>query len=453
MTDSPPPPPPPRRGGRPYPPPPSRQSAARWAASHPEVAERASRSRADEAGAGRRARPAEGVREPRRGNGAVRQALAGRPPLRQRRERHEPEGGRVDRQLFREPSGRTASAGRILGVGLLCFALWTIFDANQLYHSALASPEGTRRTAAVTLLRPLAAVSNAVGLSGLVNWGDQALGRSNGTPGGYVTVRTPHVSLGASGPMTVGPNGLSALPHFPGHGVKVVSPGGPPANLPPLAQPTMARPLTILDIGDSIGEDLGFGLGDVFGSDPYVRVVQKGVESTGLARPDYYNWPAQLESQLRHYHPAAVVVMMGANDDQALNQNGTFLSAGSAAWASAYRSRVQLIIEEALAAHARVVWVGLPSMAGNNVNSAFAAMVNSIFQSVCSSLPGVTYVPSWNLLANRRGGFTIYKTINGSVDQIRSADGVHLYPAGYDLLAHALVQPMEQAWHIDLHVS
>jgi len=29
---------------------------------------------------------------------------------------------------------------------------------------------------------------------------------------------------------------------------------------------------------------------------------------------------------------------------------------------------------------------------------------------------------------------------------------VHLLPAGYDLLAKALVQPMQRAWHVNLHI-
>ncbi len=303
----------------------------------------------------------------------------------------------------------------------------------------------------------MAAVSNALGLSGLVNWGDQALGKSNGAPGGYTTVPNPTIALGPSrGPNSEGPNGVAPFPHLPGHGVRVHNPGGggPPSqlNLAPVPQPTLAHPLTILDIGDSIGEDLGLGLGDVFGTDPYVRIIQKGVESTGLARPDYYNWPAQLETDLNTYHPQAVVVMLGANDDQALNANGGFVPVGTAAWKAAYTSRVALVMDEAVAAHARVIWVGLPPMAGQNVSSAFAKQVNLIFEETAASHPGVTYVPSWNLLSNSSGGFTIYLTVNGSVVQIRSSDGVHLYPAGYDLLANALVKPMETAWRVNLHV-
>ena len=39
-------------------------------------------------------------------------------------------------------------------------------------------------------------------------------------------------------------------------------------------------------------------------------------ESTGLTRPDYFNWPAELQSDLAKYNPQVVVIMIGANDPQ-----------------------------------------------------------------------------------------------------------------------------------------
>jgi lysophospholipase L1-like esterase len=65
----------------------------------------------------------------------------------------------------------------------------------------------------------------------------------------------------------------------------------------------------------------------------------------------------------------------------------------------------------------------------------------------------VAYFPAAKVLSSKTGGFTEYLSVNGSWEQIRSSDGVHLLPPGYDLLAQALVQPMQLAWHVDLHVG
>lgn len=356
---------------------------------------------------------------------------------------------RVDRELFRQPSGRRASAGRVLAVGLLCFGIWTLFDANQLYHNALTSPFGTRRSVAIAILRPLAAVSNAIKFSGPVNAADSALGR-NGATTSPTLPPPPPLPLVGRAPNDADSAGVAPRPHGGGSYVPPAAAVWPP----PLRQPTPARPLVMLDIGDSIGEDLGYGLGDVFSNDPYVRVVQKGRIDTGLARPDVYNWPVALEEDIKRYHPGAVVVMLGANDEQSLEYgNGKAVSLGTARWLAIYKHRVSLLMDEATASGAHVIWVGLPPMAAPGVDSSFVARLNVWFEQLAAAHSGVTFVPSWKTLAGPRGGFVQYKDVNGRVQQIRYSDGVHLAPTGWDLLASTLLGPMTKAWHIDLHAT
>jgi lysophospholipase L1-like esterase len=350
--------------------------------------------------------------------------------------------------------------------------IWLLFDANQLYHSAEAGQIGVRRTVAVTILRPFAALSNALRISGPVNAADTALGRCGigGAPvcgNGGNTIPTIPVTIASTVPVTIPPPvvevsrrstgymGLYGAPHLGG------PPPAPAAAVwpPPIASPTARRPLTLLSIGDSIGEDLGYGLGDVFSTDAAVRVVQEGAEDTGLARADYYNWPATLEVDLRRYHPKIVVVMMGANDAQAFyDGNNTWLPFGrpsaDPSWWRAYTGRVSLIMEEATDAGAHVLWVGLPPMgSASTVPSWFPRQLNKVFLSEALVHPGVTYFSAANVLSNKKGGFTEYMMIGGSEQAVRSTDGVHLLPAGYDLLAGDLIQPMEQGWHVNLQVG
>lgn len=108
-------------------------------------------------------------------------------------------------------------------------------------------------------------------------------------------------------------------------------------------------------------------------------------------------------------------------------------------------------MDEAIASGAHVMWVGLPPMGpGSTVPPAFPHELNEIFKKEAASHYGVTYFNSAAVLSNSTGGFTLYKRIGGSIEIIRSTDGVHLLPAGYDLLAKDLVIPMEQAWHVNL---
>ena len=366
---------------------------------------------------------------------------------------------------------RRASAGRILAVGLLCFLIWLLFDANKLYHSAETGQIGVRRTVAISILRPIAAVSNALRISGPVNAADSALGScgiggapvcgNSGSGPGSTTI--PVTSTSTTIPRTVvvvsrqttGYMGFLAAPHLGG------PPPAPPAPAwpPPIASPTLRHPLVLLSIGDSIGEDLGYGLGDVFSTDPYVTVIQKGVEDTGLARADYYNWPAALAVDLRRYHPKIVVVMMGANDAQAFYQNGGYISfamppSADPTWWNAYRARVALVMREATDAGAHVMWVGLPPMGpASTVPHGFPSQVSTIFYSEAVAHSGVEYFSAAKVLSTKKGAFLAYKTIGGSYEQVRSSDGVHLLPPGYDLLARDLVLPMEHDWQVNLRVG
>lgn len=354
-------------------------------------------------------------------------------------------GGSLDRR-------RRASAGRVIAVGLACFAIWLLLDANQLYQSAKAQPFGSRRTVAIIVLRPIAAVTDLVGLSGPVNAADSALGRcgsvagtvcASGHAAGYVP---PIFAPGAPGSVF----GVLPYPHFNSRGRRLLPPPRP-LGPPPIANPTPAHPLTLLSVGDSIGTDLGFGVADAFSSDPSVDVVQRGVIDTGLARSDYYNWPVQLEAELNQLHPKIVVIMMGANDSQAFFDNGSYIQFNTAQWWQAYAARVGLVMSEATAAGAHMIWVGLPPMDTSILPLWYLQRVNGVYKSEAAKHPGVLFFPSWKLLSNAKGGFTLYLTIDGTVQQIRTSDGVHLDPAGYDLLGQALIAPMEHAWHVDLH--
>jgi uncharacterized protein len=220
--------------------------------------------------------------------------------------------------------------------------------------------------------------------------------------------------------------------------------------MPPLAQPTDAHPLSILEIGDSLGEDLGIGLENELGADPLVRVYAEAVGDTGLANLGFYNWPAELESELQQYHPQAVIVFLGANDGQGFDVNGEAVEYGTPAWISAYTARVDTVMDEATAAGARVLWVGMPIMQPAWLVP-IVELVNSIYRAQAAVHKGVTYYSSWALFSNAAGQYTEYIAGPGGEQiQLRDDDGIHLDTPGCDRLAQALIAPMDRAWWISI---
>ncbi|HXZ82454.1 MAG TPA: DUF459 domain-containing protein [Acidimicrobiales bacterium] len=329
---------------------------------------------------------------------------------------------------------RFASAGHGLLVGLLCFSLWLAFDARQLYNSANASPLGVRRSVAMSILRPIARVEELFGFDRVVNGGNRALGRTSfATPGGAVT---PPVSL---------PLVSTARHHKKGSG------GTKPAGPPPLTSPTVARPITIMDIGDSIGEDLGYGVAEEIGSDPRVHMLQNSVGDTGISNIAYYDWPAAFERELAQSHPQIVIAMFGANDWQGLIANGQPVQPGTHAWIVAYTARVAEMMSEATAAGVHLIWVGLPIMQ----SPSFAAdmkVLNSIFLHEARLHPGVFFAPTWKLFSTASGQYAEYlPDRSGNLIEVRDPDGVHIDPpGGTDLIGAYVVHRIEGVWHITL---
>jgi len=210
-----------------------------------------------------------------------------------------------------------------------------------------------------------------------------------------------------------------------------------PAGLRPLATPTTTRPLRVLVIGDSLGIDLADQLVPTLQAGGVMRVTSDARGDTGLARPDYFDWPAELQTRLRADHPQVLVVLLGANDDQNLLVAGQPVLVGTAAWQAAYAQRVAVVADEAAAAGTRVVWVGLPPMAPPRLNAA-AQMINGLFAGAATGRHGFVYLASWPLLATAGGQYQPAATTSQGTVTLRTADGVHLTPAGAGTVARAV---------------
>lgn len=220
---------------------------------------------------------------------------------------------------------------------------------------------------------------------------------------------------------------------------------------PPLVQPTAARPLSVLVIGDSLGEDLSFGLEDVLAHDPRVVLHPEAVGSTGLANVAYYNWPASFARELRTYHPGLVIVFIGGNDAQGFDVGNRPALFGSPLWHEAYAARVRHMMALATAAGAHMLWLGMPPMAPSTNLTPDMAKLDGIYATVARSFPLVRFQPTWKLFETRAGQFAMaLPDAAGQVVTVRDPDGVHLTMAGAIRAAEAAVGAVQRDWHVHL---
>ncbi|MGC8509483.1 MAG: DUF459 domain-containing protein [Acidimicrobiales bacterium] len=209
---------------------------------------------------------------------------------------------------------------------------------------------------------------------------------------------------------------------------------------------------TVLEIGDSLGSDLGWGLARQLGSERGVSLVQADRSSTGLVTTWYYDWPRHLAALLATVHPDLTIVCVGGNDEQGLTSNGATYAFATPGWRNAYRSRVRAIDLLATRARSYVLWVGLPIMEPYGYRQG-AAILDSIYRSVAATVAGVTYLSTWRLFADAAGHYRATAPVNHVVTALRSPDGIHFTVAGEDVFATDVARVVAEVYHVRLALS
>ncbi len=206
---------------------------------------------------------------------------------------------------------------------------------------------------------------------------------------------------------------------------------------------------TVLEIGDSIGNDLGWGIQRHVSPTSGVTFVQRDRSSSGLSNFQFYDWPNQLGSLLRQYHPQLVLVCLGADDEQGMTINGSAVAFGSPGWKRNYLAEVRSIVHQATTSGAYVLWVGLPNMASPTFAQGIET-INALFEQGVTSQMNATYVSMWSLFSNPQGGYSSSAKVNGAESALRDSDGIHLSFVGEEVAATYMLREMALIYHVTL---
>ena len=191
----------------------------------------------------------------------------------------------------------------------------------------------------------------------------------------------------------------------------------------------------VVVLGDSLGDGLWSGLYRAFQEDTNLEFIQRSKVSTGFVRTDSYDWNEELAKILKEESYPIAVVMIGANDDQAIRSGKDWLKVGSDGWREAYGQRVEAFIKKLRAANMAVYWVGLPIMRSPD-QSTDAEMMNEVFREK-AFINGAKFIDTWNGFTDEAGRFSAYgPDMTGQVKRLRADDGVHFTVRGYLNLAH-----------------
>jgi hypothetical protein len=306
-------------------------------------------------------------------------------------------------------------AGRVLTVVMVSLAVWTLLFGPELKRSAEEQPLGLRRTVSIAVLTPVVWLSEVTGLASVTDGVGRALGRDGGETPAFPVDDLPTYSPAP---------GVSETPE----------PERPPVVDSPIRLPSGQDPLRVAVVGDSLAAGVGFYAERVF-KPFFVDVTKQGKISTGLARPDFYNWPSALKQIGDVFQPDIVIVMLGENDNQSLLDPSGHVETpiGTGAWPPAYEERVERFATLATKRGAHVVWIGLPQERDES-RWGFIQRQNAIYQRVADRLPNVAYLDTWELFSKPDGGYTAYFRDGDRVELVREDDGVHFTGTGYTIV-------------------
>jgi len=208
--------------------------------------------------------------------------------------------------------------------------------------------------------------------------------------------------------------------------------------------------LRVLVIGDSLGLSFGRSLAVKLDATKVVATTVDAREGTGLTRPDAFDWPAQLQADIVHFHPEVIVASFGGNDDQDIQINGKFIAFNSPQWQAIYQARVAQMAAEARAANTYIEWSGLP-IVQSAAKTARYQIVMGLTRAALAHARGALFVDNLATLADASGHYEVaLPDASGKLVLVRQPDGIHETTAGADRLADKATAAMQTAWHLNL---
>lgn len=217
------------------------------------------------------------------------------------------------------------------------------------------------------------------------------------------------------------------------------APSPPPTVTTPVRIPTADDPLRVWIAGDSMWELAGPALADLVEATGVATVEVDVHYSTGLTRPDFFDWSAEVDEVLRRDDPEVVVFLIGANDPQPLVEGAAVHDPGTPGFDAAYGARVEALMGRLADGGRQVLWVGLPVMRPTGYDVRIADLTR-IQEAAAEHTPGVVFVPTRALFAGQDGQYAdALPDDDGTVRVLRGGDGIHLsHDGAARLAAHVL---------------
>ena len=208
------------------------------------------------------------------------------------------------------------TAGQAIKLVFAIVVIGTILNSSALYTKTTAMKTSTAKTISLAVLRPFDLASRSIGLTRVRQAPRRALGLGRDDKIDTFVFKTK---------------------------VKTTTTMPKPKELPVLS---LENRLDVWIIGDSLAITPGESMVRSFPTNAFNVQGLQGQVSTGLARPDVFNWFTSINDFVVVNKPDLVIATFGANDDQYLfGSSGPIGPFGSQAWKEEYSLRVSSTLD------------------------------------------------------------------------------------------------------------
>jgi hypothetical protein len=191
--------------------------------------------------------------------------------------------------------------------------------------------------------------------------------------------------------------------------------------------------------GDSQAEFVGQRLVDV-APPGLIRTDVVARNSTGLTRPEFFNWEVNARQEVAARKPDAVVMLMGGNDGFNVELDGDSYGPFTPEWETEYARRAAVVMR-VLSSRGRrpVYWAPSPTARDEELNRIFRVQ-NFAVARAAEAVPGARYVDIFNTVDG--GRFKAISRIDGRRVISRQPDGVHFTRDGAVVPARFVLRAM-----------
>jgi uncharacterized protein len=213
----------------------------------------------------------------------------------------------------------------------------------------------------------------------------------------------------------------------------------------PLIAPTLNDGVyRILVIGDSMAGGLGAGITRMVEGQSGYEIVNRFNESSGLTRPDFYDWTGAIPKIMEGKNFNAVVVLIGLNDRQDIRSANGRLTFNSPEWVKAYQANIDAVMDVLKSQNVKVFWLGEPPM-GDPTYDADMITVTAL-QKERVVLKGAVFIDTRTPLLSADGKYMDFGPDDtGEPRKLRQRDGVTFFKQGNNKFGQIILAAIKAA--------